>query len=318
MEEKKLDLNSIIGFVLIGLILIWVIYNNQPTPEELQQAKEKQEQVEKDKQNALPAAATIQKNDSIPQDSAALARYKNDLGAFGNAVQRPSTDTIVLENELIRLKISAKGGQIAEAKMKKFVTYDSVPVYLVHENNASFGLTFGAADNKVITTETLYFEPQLSTEGENKVLSMRLNVSENRFLEYRYVLKPNDYLVDFNVRSQGLNGIIDSGRQIVMDWKLKGIRQSKSITYENRYTRLTYRHHDKKISKLSPSGNDEDTEDAVSWLSYRQHFFSSILAADTPFENVKLSSENLVDGEDKEARWTKIYAAAVPLKLQGG
>ena len=323
MGEKKLDLNSIIGFVLIGLILIWVIYNNQPTPEELQE-KEKQEQVEKNQENTTPDPIEEEKNNDdlqdTPQDSVALAAYKSNLGAFGASARLASADkeVIILENELVYLEISAKGGQIVTAKMKNFVTYDSVPVYLVHENNAFFNINFGTTDNKTINTKDLYFQSELSRNGENQVLSMKLKASENQFLEYIYVLKSNDYMVDFTIRSQGLNRIINSSQQIIMDWNLKGIRQAKSITYENRYTRLTYHHHGKKTNKLSPSGNDDDTEEDVNWLSYRQHFFSSILATDTPFKNVKLNSEDLVDGEDKDAKWTKVYAAAVPLQLQGG
>jgi YidC/Oxa1 family membrane protein insertase len=131
-------------------------------------------------------------------------------------------------------------------------------------------------------------------------------------------LKPNTYLIDFTIRSQGLAPIINSSQQITMDWKLKGIRQSKSITYENRYTRLTYRHHDEKISKLSPSGNDEEKEERINWLSYRQHFFSAILATKTPFKETSLTSKDFVEDENKEAKWTKLYTAAVPLELQDG
>lgn len=318
MEEKKLDINSILGFVLIGLILIWVIYNNKPTPEELQQRKEKQEQVEENQQNTKSNDAKEIVPD-LPKDSAALAGYKSELGAFGNAATPASgAETIVLENEVVYLKISARGGQIVEARMKNFVTYDSVPVYLVHNNNASFNLRFSTTDNKTINTKDLYFQPERSENGSDQVLSMKLRVSENRFLEYRYVLKPNDYLVDFTVRSQGMEGMISGTEDITIDWKLKGIRHAKSVTYENRYTRLTYQHHEDKTDKLRASGDEEDTEEEINWLSYRQHFFSSILATDTPFKKAALSSKDLVDGEDKAAQWTKEYAAAIPLTLQGG
>lgn len=319
MEEKKLDINSIIGFVLIGLILIWVIYNNQPTPEEQQQKEQqKQESVEASKE-PLKTEVTEEKNTINFQDSVALANYKSTLGAFAAAAApTTATDVTVFENEVVQLKISNKGGQVIAAKMKNFITYDSVPVYLIKEENASFAISFGTTDNRTINTKDLYFEPSLSENGGNKVLSMKLKVSENQFLEYRYVLKPNDYLVDFVVRSQGLSGIINSTQPIAMDWKLKGIRHSKSITYENRYTRLTYKYENKKTSKLRASGNDEETENDVQWLSYRQHFFSTILATTTPFKTAILSSEDLVEGEDPNAKWTKAYAATLPLELQGG
>ena len=132
-------------------------------------------------------------------------------------------------------------------------------------------------------------------------------------------MKPNDYLVDFTVRSQGLNGILNSSRPITLEWDVKGIRHNKSVQYENRYTRLTYNHDGGKVSKLSESSElDEETEVDVKWLSYRQHFFSSILATDDHFQSADLSSENLVEEESKETLFTKHYKTNTALELKGG
>ena len=95
MEEKKLDLNSIIGFVLIFGILIWMMYTNQPTPEELEaQEKEKQEQVEAEKKaKELENTAVTTAEDysiSSDMDSTQVASIKNRLGAFGFSTTLPS------------------------------------------------------------------------------------------------------------------------------------------------------------------------------------------------------------------------------------
>ncbi len=318
MEEKKFDVKSIIGFVLIFGILIFMFYQNQPTPEELEAQKAKQEQVEAQNKAAETVVETPAAEPSMNlQDSTSVAGYKNAVGAFG--FNTPSEATTVLENDLVVLKVSNKGGQIVEAKMKTFVTYDSIPVYLVKDGNASFDIMFKTNENRSLNTKDLYFEPTLTNDGDVQVLSMKAKVSPSQFLEYRYEMKPNDYLVDFIVRSQGLNGIINPSGAINLEWKLKGIRHSKSIQYENRYTRLTYNHEDGKISKLSESSDDEESEDTdIKWLSYRQHFFSSILATQTPFETAQLTSVNLVEEESKTAGYTKEYSTVAPLKLQGG
>ncbi len=318
MEEKKFDVKSIIGFVLIFGILIFMFYQNQPTPEELEAQKAKQEQVEAQNKAAETVVETPAAEPSMNlQDSTSVAGYKNAVGAFG--FNTPSEATTVLENDLVVLKVSNKGGQIVEAKMKKFVTYDSIPVYLVKDGNSSFDIMFKTNENRSLNTKDLYFEPTLTNDGDVQVLSMKAKVSPSQFLEYRYEMKPNDYLVDFIVRSQGLNGIINPSGAINLEWKLKGIRHSKSIQYENRYTRLTYNHEDGKISKLSESSDDEESEDTdIKWLSYRQHFFSSILATQTPFETAQLTSVNLVEEESKTAGYTKEYSTVAPLKLQGG
>ncbi|NAS32643.1 membrane protein insertase YidC [Flavobacteriaceae bacterium R38] len=322
MEKKNFDINSIVGFVLIGLILIWYLYNNQPTPEELEERKAQEEQVEREKtaseQNKLVNNTPETKVDLT--DSTALSQYQNKLGAFGYSASLPSAkdEFTVFENEVLYLKINNKGGEIAEARMKKFVTHDSIPVYLIKDNNASFNLNFGTTDNRILNTKDMYFEPTLTNNGSSKVLSMKLKVSDSKFLEYRYELKPDEYLIDFTIRSQGLNNVINSSNAINLDWKLKGIRHNKSVQYENRYTRLTYQYDGTKIDKLGASGNDEETEEDVKWISYRQHFFSSILVTDTPFKTVRLTSDNLVEGEEKETKWTKDYASNIPLELKGG
>ncbi|MET6991132.1 membrane protein insertase YidC [Sediminicola arcticus] len=318
MEEKKFDVKSIIGFVLIFGILIFMFYQNQPTPEELEAQKAKQEQVEAQSKVAesTKEIKTVETGVNL-QDSTSVAGYKNAVGAFG--FNSPSDATTVLENDLVVLKVSNKGGQIVEARMKNFVTYDSIPVYLVKDGNASFDIMFKTNENRSLNTKDLYFEPTLTDNGDIKVLSMKAKISSSQFLEYRYEMKPNDYLVDFIVRSQGLNGIINPSGAINLEWKLKGIRHSKSIQYENRYTRLTYSHEGGKISKLSESSDDDEAEDIdIKWLSYRQHFFSSILATNTPFETAQLNSVNLVEEESKTAGYTKQYSTVVPLELQGG
>ncbi|MGS2761439.1 membrane protein insertase YidC [Sinomicrobium sp. M5D2P9] len=320
MEEKKLDTSSIIGFVLIGAILIWVMYNNRPSEEEIEAQKIREEQVQKAKQKEEEkSVADYETEAQNLTDSTTLANYTKTLGAFGYSATLPSAKegVTVLENDLAYFEISNKGGQIVEARLKDFHTYDSVPVYLVKDGNAAFNLSLGTSDNRTLNTQDMYFEPSLSADG--KVLSMKLKASGNQFLEYRYELNPEDYMVDFTIRSQGLNGVLNSAQPVKLDWKLTGIRHSKSITYENRYTRLTYQYRNgDKISKLSPGSDDTDTEENVTWVSFRQHFFSSILIADKPMEKVELSSKDLVEEESKEAKWTKSYRMTTDLQLSGG
>jgi len=318
MEEKKLDLNSIIGFVLIfGILLFW-FYQNQPTPEEIEAQKakiEQQQQAEKiSEEEAIPAVPESQPLNI--QDSTSLANYRSAMGEFGFS---PATEgTTILENDVLYLEINNKGGQITEARLKEFVTYDSIPVYLIKDGNANFDLNFMTRNNRLINTKDLYFEPAMSSDGENQVLSMKAKVGPQQYLEYRYEMKPGEYLLGFTVRSQGLSSIFNDNQPIRLNWKLKGIRHNKSIQYGNRYTRLTYNHDDGKISKLSETSDDEETEVNVKWLSYRQHFFSSILTTNTPFETAELTSKNLVEEESKEARFTKEYSTVAPLQLEGG
>ncbi|MFC5044582.1 membrane protein insertase YidC [Aquimarina hainanensis] len=328
MEENKFDLKSIIGFVLIGIILVWMLYNNAPTQEEIDAEKAKQEQVDKNTDTDKQTVETDFVSNSeaiVATDSLALEQAKSQLGAFAYSASLPSAKnaTTTIENEVLRLKVNNRGGYIEEALLKNFKTYDSVPVYLIKDGkNASLNINFATTDNRTLNTKDLFFEPELSKNGENQVLSMKLKVSQDKFLEYRYELKPGEYMVDFAIRSQGMGNVFNSSQKITLDWKLQGIRHAKSASYENRYTELLYEYEGGKDDYLGHSEFTDDQEEDVSWIAFKQHFFTSILLTDTPFKEASFSSKNIMQAnkeiEDKDVKVTKEFAASMPLELQGG
>ncbi|QED37489.1 membrane protein insertase YidC [Antarcticibacterium arcticum] len=316
MEEKKFDLQSLIGFFLIGAILIWMLYNNSfegETATETQTTEQIQETPENVPQQPQSESAQT-------ADSTAIARAQSELGAFGYSATLPSaTNTnTTLSNGLLELKVNNKGGYISEARMVQYKRYDSLPVYLIKDGNASFNLNFTTTDGRVLDTENLYFEPSLSKSGENQVLSMTLKVSESEFLEYRYVLKPGEYMLDFSIRSQGLSRVFNSSRDITLDWRLKTLREAKSISYENRYTELIYEYDGGKDDYLGQSDFTDDEEEDVTYIAFKQHFFTSILLTDTPFARGKFTSRNLVQDEEVDTVFTKEFTSTLPLALKGG
>lgn len=326
MEEKKFDAKSIIGFVLIFGILLYIMYQNQPTPEELEAQKiAEQEQVEAEqkanKQDDTLVTTSDDYTNTQALDSTQRVALQNKVGSFAYALTLPSaTDKqTTVETDNFALKFNNKGGHLAEVKLRNFVDYDSVPIYMVKDNNSAFNITFGTSDNRTLNTQDLPFQPSVTKSGDNTVVSMKLKVSETAFLEYRYELKPNDYMIDFSIKSQGLSGVFNTSQSIALDWNQKSIRHSKSISYENRYTRLTYMHDDGKVDKLSQNGDDDETIDEVDWLSFRQHFFSSILVAkDSPLNKVAVTSSDLVEDEDIDTLYTKQYTSKIPLAFNGG
>ena len=314
MEEKKLDINSIIGFVLIFGILIYWFYANQPSAEEVEARRQAAEQVQ-DSLARLQQAEAPAAEITFPSDSVARQAYGQQAGAFGYSEPREGVTT--LENELLELQVANRGGQIALARLKSYVTFDSVPVYLIKDKNASFDLLLTTTDNRVLHTRDLYFQPSLKREGEVQKLSMKAMAGPDSYLEFLYTMRPGEYMVGLDIRSQGLSGIL-SGEGVPLAWDLTGIRHSKSVEYENRYTRLTYRHEGSTISKLGAAGEDDETESGVRWISYRQHFFSSILAADQPFDSAVLTSKDLVTEESPGVRSVKTFGTRTELPLTGG
>ena len=323
MEGKKVDYRSLIGFVLIGVILLWMIYNQTPTREELNKEKAKKEQIEKAKQKNLPEEKTAVIQDSAVADSVKLAGLKSSLGAFAYSATLPSAKNAVteLKNPLLTLRISNKGGYIAEANLNGFEQFhkgSNERVELIKNNNADFNLQFKTKDNRILNTRDMYFEPILSKNGENEVLTMRLKAGPQQFLEYRYEMEPNDYMIDFTIRTQGLSQIVDSSNPVDLEWQLKSYRNEKSVTYENRYTELVYEYEDGKDNYLGQGKNESEKADEVTYIAYKQHFFASVLLTDTPFKTADLTSENLVKDEKVDTLFTKNFTARVPLEFKGG
>ena len=331
MEEKKFDLNTIIGFLLIGGILLFMLWQNQPTPEELEAqklAKEKSEQLEDDKKTSevknqkdiTLENASNQIGFNKTSDSIGIAKLQNILGSFAYSGTLPSAKnaTTIIENEVLKLTVSNKGGYIVEAELKDQTIYDGTPVFLIKDGNSSLNLQF-SSENRLLNSQDLYFEPSLSNNGSNQVLSMKLKTSANNFIEYRYELNPTDYMLGFSIKTQGLENIINTTQPIYLDWNFIGYRQAKSISYENRYSRLTYEYENgDKHSKLSPASDDNELEKNVTWMNFRQHFFSSMLLTDTAFKEVALSSIDLVKDEEVDTLYTKKYGARMLLEPKAG
>ena len=324
MEEKKFDFNTIIGFGLIFIIIIWMMYNGQKTSqnEQLEKARITKDSIQKAKQTA-PKNEVVIASDSTVTDSAKIKQLKGSLGSFAYSSTLPSAkeNFTTLENEFVRLKIANKGGYVVEAILKKFEKFKKNSgqlVELIKDNNASFNLQLQTKDNRVLNTKDLFFEPTLTKVGENQILSMKLKAGVNEYLEYKYVLAPNKYLVDFDIQTRGLNTILDTSKEIDLQWDLKSYRNERSISYENRYAEIYFEYEDEKIDYVAQGNDKEENPEKATFIAYKQHFFTSILLTKTPFQNAKLYSNDLVKDEKKDTIFTKQYKATIPLAFTNG
>lgn len=319
MEQKKLDLNSIIGFALIFGIMMWIMYQNQPTQAEIQAEKAKKEQAAKAKEQTQKVeAATVATSTDSTKVSAAL---QASLGSFAYSAALPSAknEFTTIENELVTLKIANKGGYIVDATLKKYksIDKDGKLVQLIKDNNAGLNIALQTKDGKTINTKNVFFEPTLTKVDGNQVLSMKLKAGENQFLEYKYVLKPNNYMLDFDVRSQGLASVLNTSNAANLEWNMKTFRNEKSVAYENRYTEVIYEHDGGKDNYLNQSKEEEEIED-VTYVAFKQHFFTSILLTETPFKTAKLATDNLVKDVKVDTTYTKDFKATLPLAFKNG
>ena len=319
MEEKKIDFNQIIGFVLIFGILMWIM-NQNATQQKIDAEKAKQEQLIKSKQQNAAKQLVINQKALLPTEKAANDKAVLGKFAYSAALASANDNLTVIENDLIVLTVANKGGQIVNAKLKNFEKFKKKSgdfVTLIKNNNASLNLKLETQDNRILDTKNLYFEPQISKNNESSTLIMRLKTNETSFLEYKYVLKNNDYMIDFDIRSEGLKNTINTSKPIEMEWSMKTFRNEKSITYENSYTDLRYRADGKK-NDLGLGNNETETLSQVSYFAFKQHFFSSILLSDKTFAKAQLFSDNLVKDAKIDTVFTKQFRAIVPLTLASG
>ena len=325
MEEKKFDKNTFIGFGLIFVIVMWMMYNNQKNAQKEQVQKVKQEQLQKVQKAKEVATKQITATaiDSTVSDTVKLQKLQGDLGSFAYSSTLPSAKESITEisNDVMTLKIANKGGYIAEVSLKNF---DKIKknsgelVALIKNNNANLNLELQTKDNRVLNTKDLFFEPTLTKVGENQILSMKLKTSPTAFLEYKYVLKPKEYMLDFDIHSQGLNTVLNTSKPADLLWDLKTLRNEKSVSYENRYTEIYFEHKDGKVDYAGLGQQEDESLEKATFVAYKQHLFASILLTQTPIDNVKLSSTNLSKDDKKDTIYTKHFKSILPLAFKNG
>ena len=322
MEEKKFNPKQLIGYVLIMGLVTWMFYNNKPTEEELkQQETQKSEQVVKDASPEKTNTKVVTETDfsaNAVKDSASLVQLNNKLGNFAYSASLPSaTDKITeVTNDVLKLNFSNKGGYLSSVELKDFKTHDQKPLYLIKDANASLNIKLTTTDNRILNTKDLYFEPTISKNGDNQVVSMKLKVSPTQFLEYRYEIKADDYMVDFTIKSQGLNNVINTSNGVDLNWDLKARVNEKSLKYENQNTAIHF-FQDNDLECLGFSEGDDSAEN-VNWIGFKQHFFSSILLADTAFKKITVKQDNYIESDTSEADFLKGFELQAPLNITGG
>jgi YidC/Oxa1 family membrane protein insertase len=298
MEEKKTDWKSILGMTLIFGILMWTfVYNQDELPAE---QPTETVQIEDD----ATAAFTSQQPETSVSDSTAIQ-------------PAAASQVVTLSNDLLDLKFNTKGAYITEALLKKFHTYDSLPVYLAKGNDHSFDLVLTAKDGRKIHTEDLVFQVTESTNGENKVLIFKAPVGSGS-IEYRYEMKPKDYMLDFNIRTQGIASAISTDENPVIDWQMKAYRRSISMSNENRYTEIKFEYDGGSNDYTGQGDTAEEEEENITYVAYKQHFFSSILLTDTPFKSGLLKSTNIEEINEKQNTYTKEFDSKLQLEYTGG
>lgn len=297
-----MDKNSAIGLTLILLIFIGFNYMNMPSEEERAEALRIQDSIatveaqlqELDKAAIDEAVATHANqvdSSSIAvnaNDSLAVAQLKEQYGDFGAAAV--GEDGIVtIENDLLAINISKKGGHPLSVRLKEYQTSDSLPLELFRGDQNRFSLDF-YTKNRPVSTQDLYFEPLqtgFSVTGDaQKSLTMRLSAGAGQYLEYVYTLSGNSYMVDFDINLVGMGNVIERNTtRLDLHWKNDLPHQEKSLQNERDNSTIYYRFSDDEVDNISErSDEEEEITTDLQWVAFKQQFFSTVLIAKDGWE----------------------------------
>ena len=309
MEENKIDPFQIIGFVILMAGLFWWI-NTLPELETTISENQKNKEIVIDQSDEF-------KPDTNKDFSNSLNLIEEENDSFLNInSDSVSQNEIIIENEDLILKFNSKGGLLVEAQLKKFTDYKGDPLYMVKDGNQNISLNFSTLSGKLVNTSNYNFNPTVNKGSGATTLTMVLSVSENQYINFEYIIPKKGFMMDFSIKSTGFRNLIDDKKSISLNWDLKAFRQAKSVEYENRYSQLYYQYDGGDTDYLSSYSDSEEQEDAVSWISYGQHFFNSILVLENPINQVSFESKKLFEEEGKDVLFTKNYISNIPLALK--
>jgi YidC/Oxa1 family membrane protein insertase len=227
------------------------------------------------------------------------AADSSKYGAFGSAVSG-DTGLITLENNKIELKISQKGGRVYSARLKEYRTFDSLPLILFSGDSTVFGFNFYTTDNKAVQTNDLYFKPvsenrSVSVVSELQSVRLRLMAGDDKYIEYKYTLAPDKYMVDFDVTFKSMEGIIAANQSsLTLDWRMYIPQQEKGRQNEEYYTTIKYKYFQDDVEGIRlRQSKDVETRDLptkLSWVAFQDQFFSSVLVSKEFFLNGTIAS----------------------------
>ncbi len=283
------------------IILIGFSFYMQPSESELQQLQKQEDSIKAataNSSNTLALDTIAQKSDS--------SIVKLDTNNVLSAATAGKEELVVIENEKIKATISTKGGSIVAVELKEYKTWDKKPLFLFDQKDSKFNLSY-TVGNDLINTSDLYFQKIGSSfevlKKDSNTLTMRLASKTGQYLDFVYTLKGDSYLIDFDIKSEGMNNIISNNTGYYdLSWHVNSLKNEKDMKLERDNTTIYYKYDKDDVDYISPTNSENiKLESSIKWASFKQHFFSSVLIADETFSNgvintnIDLSSDKVKD-----------------------
>jgi len=319
-----MDRNSIIGLVIIAGILVVFSLLNKPSKEELAEAKRVRDSIALVQEQKAIETDRIAKEQQAqsPQAVAEVDSAEVMAQQYGTFAQAATGEDkfITLENEKIKVLVSAKGGRIYSVELKEYKTYTQQPLLLFSGDENKFGFNF-FAQNRSIQTNELYFQPDtesalLNASSTDQTLRMKLFAGEGQYMEYIYTLSPDSYQVGFDVHFVNMQNVMAANvTDLDLEWHMYAPQLEKGAKHENDFTTIAYKYFQDEVEVRNSRGKEEDEEEVnnrLKWLAFKQQFFSSILVAEDHLSNAAVSFKRFPE----EAKHLKEMHAEIGVPFQ--
>ena len=334
-----MDKKSIIGIAVVALLFFGFAYFNtqeqKKYQEEMAAWQAYQDSVALATRPVAPAADSVALTaggqDAEQAAEAARERRVAALGEYLAAARDGEEREFVVENDVMAVTFSTRGGQIRDVLLKDYTKYAprgerNIPVSLMDPATARFDLSFfvknGLNNVKVNTMEYVFTPSAVETTADGaRAVRMRLPISETAALEYEYLIydtkaPARDYLVDFDVRLVNMAAEMANQTSIGIDWSNTSYQNERGFKNENMYTTVAYRFPgESSIEELSMSDEERSKEitTSVNWVAFKQHYFSSVFIApqNLSYADVGFTTAQPGSGyiKDFSARMTVPYTA---------
>ena len=202
---------------------------------------------------------------------------------FARFVSGDST-TVRLQNDLVAVDLSTKGGVVSRVELKKYTAYSegkTVPAVLFENENNAYSFILNN-DTQRFDTHDFYFTPVV--ENDSTVL-MKLQFESNVSFGIRYTLKKDSYMVKMDVVQENMNTVIPTNIATMdFEWRGRLQRHERGEMFEERNSGLYYKYNGGDTDYLSETSDDEEEiADKLKWIGFKDQFFSTVLIADSYF-----------------------------------
>ncbi|MES1221423.1 MAG: membrane protein insertase YidC, partial [Bacteroidota bacterium] len=219
------------------------------------------------------------KKDSVRLDSP--NKIVSAGSSFGKSVNG-TEQTFQVENDLVKITFTNKGGQPKGIELKKFKHPDSSFVKLAATDFDKIDYSINTGSNQSAHISDLYFDattPVKNADGSTTVsFTLLSSDSSGKSITHQYVLKPDNYMIDFNIQLNGVDKLL-TGDALNLTWQNQAVRQEKSLDYEKQNSQIGYNLHDEYDYNTLPKYSDKEFDKDLKWVSVKQQFFNSSILA---------------------------------------